>query len=64
GEDYYRHWLTALERIATGKGLVSNDALHARREQWARAARDTPHGQPIELHRQTAGGTDDAIIQH
>src|SRR5580765_2906010 len=23
GEDYYRHWLAALERIATRKGLVT-----------------------------------------
>lgn len=52
GDDYYRHWLTALERIAARKGLVTGAALQARREAWAHAARETPHGRPIELkHR-------------
>jgi nitrile hydratase accessory protein len=51
GEDYYRHWLTALERITAKKGLITDDALQARREQWAQAAHATPHGRPIELHR-------------
>lgn len=49
GEDYYRHWMTALERIAMRKELVTGDALQTRREQWAQAARETPHGQPITL---------------
>jgi nitrile hydratase accessory protein len=49
GEHYYRHWQTALERIATRKGLVSDALLLQRRGQWAEAARKTPHGQPIEL---------------
>lgn len=51
GEDYYLHWLTALERITADKGLLTRDALQARREQWAQAARATPHGKPIELPR-------------
>jgi nitrile hydratase accessory protein len=49
GEHYYRHWQTALERIAARKGLVSDALLLRRREQWDEAARRTPHGQPIEL---------------
>jgi len=49
GEHYYRHWQTALERIATRKGLVSDALLLQRRRQWSDAARKTPHGQPIEL---------------
>lgn len=52
GERYYEHWLTALERLARRKGLVSADALEARRDAWDRAARATPHGHPIELRRQ------------
>ncbi len=56
GEDYYRHWLTALERITTRKGLVTGPALQTRREQWAHAARETPHGQPILLQRDALGG--------
>lgn len=49
GEDYYRHWLLALERIATRKGLVTAELLEQRRRAWYEAARRTPHGQPIEL---------------
>ena len=49
GEHYYRHWLTALERITARKGLVSDALLLRRRQQWDEAARRTPHGQPIEL---------------
>ena len=49
GEHYYRHWLTALERIATDKGLVTGALLRKRKTQWADAARRTPHGKPIEL---------------
>ena len=51
GEDYYRHWLTALERLVTRRGLIGEDSLRARREAWAEAARRTPHGHPIELPR-------------
>src|ERR1700694_3392751 len=51
GEDYYRHWLTALERIAERKGLVTGVSLQQRRQAWKEAAHRTPHGQPIELER-------------
>ena len=48
-DDYYRHWLSALERLLADKGLVS-DAEHRRRQhEWDRAARNTPHGRPITL---------------
>jgi nitrile hydratase accessory protein len=49
GEHYYRHWLTALERIATRQGLVVHDEIVQRRKDWEEAARATPHGQPIRL---------------
>lgn len=49
GETYYRHWLGALEKLVTAKALTDRDALETRRAQWDRAARATPHGQPIEL---------------
>jgi nitrile hydratase accessory protein len=49
GDDYYRHWLTALERIATRKALVGAEELARRRDAWEAAARGTPHGQPIRL---------------
>jgi nitrile hydratase accessory protein len=49
GDTYYSHWLAALERIVADKGLVGTAELARRKAQWAEAARDTPHGQPIEL---------------
>ncbi len=49
GEDYYRHWLTALERMVAQKGIVTEALLQQRRQQWDEAARRTPHGQPIAL---------------
>ena len=50
GSRYYEHWLTALERLVTAKGLADPDrAPRARKEAWADAYRNTPHGQPVEL---------------
>ncbi len=49
GDTYYVHWLTALERISTSKGLVTGDVLLQRRNEWDVAARRTPHGQPVKL---------------
>ena len=49
GETYYHHWLAALEKLVAAKSLASNAELAVRRDQWDRAARATPHGQPIEL---------------
>ena len=46
---YYHHWLSALERVVATKNLASTDTLARRRTAWARAARRTPHGDPIEL---------------
>jgi nitrile hydratase accessory protein len=49
GDTYYRHWLSALEKLVAAKALTDRAELEARRAQWDRAARATPHGQPIEL---------------
>ena len=49
GDTYYRHWLAALEKIVADKGLSSSAELAGRKHAWDRAARRTPHGQPIEL---------------
>jgi nitrile hydratase accessory protein len=49
GQTYYRHWLTALERIAVDKQLVTDALRERRKAQWEEAARRTPHGQPIRL---------------
>jgi len=49
GSHYYDHWLAALERLVTDKGLTDRAALRARRDAWADAYRHTPHGKPVEL---------------
>jgi len=49
GSRYYHHWLVALERLVTEKGLTEPSALLARKEAWADAYRHTPHGKPVEL---------------
>ena len=49
GDTYYRHWLTALESIVTGKGAATRDELTQTQQAWDRAADRTPHGQPIQL---------------
>ena len=49
GSRYYHHWLAALERLVTTKGLAEPGALLARKEAWAEAYRRTPHGKPVEL---------------
>jgi len=49
GSRYYHHWLAALERLVTEKGLTDPAAIVARKEAWAEAYRHTPHGKPVEL---------------
>ena len=51
GSRYYHHWLAALERLVTGKGLTDAAALLARKDAWADAYRHTPHGKPVELKK-------------
>lgn len=52
GSRYYLYWLGALEKLVATKGLVLGDELLRRKDEWDHAARETPHGQPIELkHR-------------
>ncbi len=49
GDTYYHHWLAALENICVDKGITSGSALAERKDAWDRAARATPHGEPIAL---------------
>jgi len=49
GSTYYRHWLSAIERLVSAKGIASETTLAERRQAWDRAAHATPHGQPILL---------------
>jgi nitrile hydratase accessory protein len=53
GSRYYHHWLAALERLVTAKGLADAAALVERKEAWADAYRHTPHGKPVELRPTT-----------
>ena len=54
GSTYYRHWLSALERLVAAKGVASAQALAERRAAWERAAEATPHGAPILLENDPA----------
>jgi nitrile hydratase accessory protein len=54
GSRYYEHWLAALEKLVGDKGLVLTDELRTRKAEWDQAARETPHGRPIELRRRGA----------
>jgi len=49
GSRYYYYWLAALEKLVAEKRLLKSDELATRKDEWDRAARETPHGQPIEL---------------
>lgn len=49
GDTYYHHWLSALEALVVEKGALGVHELSVRRDAWDRAARATPHGEPIEL---------------
>ncbi len=48
---YYESWLTALETLVERKEVMSADERQERIAAWDRAARATPHGQPIDLSR-------------
>ena len=50
GDTYYRHWLSALEKLVTSKEIATGDTLARLQEDWDQAARATPHGHPIVLH--------------
>ncbi len=51
GTRYYEHWLAALELLTAQKGLANRAAMRQRKEAWAEAYRNTPHGQPVVLER-------------
>jgi len=51
GTGYYLYWLTALEKLVADKGLLNASELVTRKDEWDTAARETPHGKPIELRR-------------
>ena len=49
GDTYYEHWVTALERLCSEKGLIGFESMGQRKAEWRLAYLNTPHGQPIEL---------------
>jgi len=55
GDDYYFHWLAALEKLVVAKGLMSEPERAERQAAWDKAARATPHGEPIALDRAARG---------
>jgi nitrile hydratase accessory protein len=48
---YYECWLEALENLVEAKGVMTESERLRRVDAWDKAARATPHGQPIELSR-------------
>ncbi len=51
GRPYYESWLAALESLLEAKGLMTQAERLARVAAWERAAKATPHGEPILLSR-------------
>ena len=49
GSRYYEHWLAALERLVTTKGLAKPTELLDRKAAWVEAYKHTPHGEPVLL---------------
>jgi nitrile hydratase accessory protein len=49
GSDYFDRWLATLERLLAARGEAAAEDLAALAAAWQRAARATPHGQPILL---------------
>jgi nitrile hydratase accessory protein len=48
---YYESWLAALEKLVEAKGVMTEPERLQRIDAWDRAAKATPHGQPISLSR-------------
>ncbi len=49
GDQYYHHWVAALEAIITEKKIVTGDQIASFQTAWQHAAERTRHGQPIDL---------------
>lgn len=54
-EGYYRAVIVALEGLLDAGGALPVSAIDERRDAWARAYENTPHGAPVEL---SAGETE------
>ncbi len=49
GSDYYACWMSALETLLERHKVTEPDQVDKLQASWHRAARATPHGQPIQL---------------
>ena len=47
--EYYRKWLTNLEKLSLRKNLVEASTLSQRKLDWIEAYETTPHGKPVRL---------------
>ena len=48
-QSYYCVVLSALETLLDRGGTAGREEVEARRQEWERAYRNTPHGQPVLL---------------
>lgn len=48
-ETYYAAALTALEELLSASDLISPEDRNARKSEWTKAYRSTPHGEPVLL---------------
>jgi nitrile hydratase accessory protein len=53
GSHYYEHWLAALERLVTAKGLTDSSAIVARKQAWT----DTLSDHTARNARRVGSGT-------
>jgi nitrile hydratase accessory protein len=56
GGDYYRSWLSALERLLSDRGVADRNEIEVLAAAWQRAARATPHGRPVLLENDPEAG--------
>ena len=56
GHDYYEHWLAALEKLLSSKGIAGKSEVDELAAAWERAAHATPHGKPILLENDPGPG--------
>ncbi len=48
-DNYYLRWLAALEKLLNSKNIVGTKERESCKTAWDKAARATPHGEPIVL---------------
>lgn len=56
GGDYFEDWLATLQALLADREVAARTEIAALAASWQRAARATPHGQPIELVNDPGSG--------